>query len=314
MNKIELMSLMQTKGMSLAVLTALSEERPGLIESLAESWDNHGKAKYLLDRQMIARTLDERPSAALIQGLKQVMQIKEWHREKQSPRASAEILAAMSEERAAGIEREQAPVTDALAGILRQAHAKIQKDDLSFQELIRSYGVDANQKDRDGLSLLAVAAQAGADRSVFALFKLGANPHLRDSLGNTPLHWACAMEKSKTAGLFLYHGANVNAMNNMGATPFMMAIARGDETTAKKLLDYRADATMKDRRGNTALHRALLAKNKPMVMFLLDLGMSIDEPNQEGKTAAGLAMRMPEFQAMFQRENAKNVNEKWGWK
>lgn len=59
-----------------------------------------------------------------------------------------------------------------------------------------------------------------------ALLRRGADPNLAvtqdGSLGNTPLHYACLLEKVKHATLLLEYGANPYLQNEHGQTPYKM--------------------------------------------------------------------------------------------
>ena len=215
--------------------------------------------------------------------------------------ASNEILRLISEAAASKAERDQMPVTAAMVGILREVHASLAADNLTALALMRSNAIDFNQKDRDGLTPLAVAAQAGSDKCLFALCKNGANPHLTDSMGNSPLHWACAMKSSKALSVLLYYGANVNSVNDGGVTPLMLACAKSNKDIVQKLLDYGADLRMKDRRGNTVLHKTVSAKNAEIAKFLIDSGADQEEPNTDGHTPWGLALKLPELLNIFSK-------------
>ena len=69
-----------------------------------------------------------------------------------------------------------------------------------------------------------------------ALLRRGADPNLsvaqEGSKGNTPLHYACLLEKVKHATLLLEYGANPYLRNQHGQLPYTMI--PGDATISHK--------------------------------------------------------------------------------
>lgn len=296
MEPVKLKELLEQKGISLAAL--LAQNSP-LFVDLAKNWER----SLVFQRRMNSLLIDGQgadltPAANAC--LRELAREQEAHRLAMIPHAPTPVLKALGEDRVALIERDQMPLTAVLSQRLKEAHQKISKDDLSALVLLRDFSIDLNQKDRDGLTLLALAAQHGSERCLFGLCKNGANPHVPDSMGNGSLHWACAMDKKRAASILLFHGANPNAVNHIGATPLMLSLSRGDLELSQKLLDYGADLRMKDRKGNTALHRVIVSRNKDAIRFMLDCGASLEETNGDGVSGLGMAMRMPELTSFIE--------------
>lgn len=286
--------------------TSLATSRPVLFERLAQSWRWTHKCCKTLDLAFIG-DLDGRPITnreAL--SLRQLSALHTTFRASLNRRAPAELLRKISEDRVSALMRDQMPVTASMSTMLKEAQSMIASDNLALLGFLRSNAIDLNQKDRDGLTSCAIAAQSGSDKCLFALCKNGANPHIGDAMGNTPLHWACAMGQPKAVSVLLYHGANPNAVSDNGVTPLMLALSKSNVELAQKLLEYGADLRMIDRKGNTVLHRAVLAKNFATAQFLLESGASMEEPNLDGSTALGLAMRVPEFGVLFLHEQSRS--------
>lgn len=75
------------------------------------------------------------------------------------------------------------------------------------------------------------------------LLERGADPNVRDSCRNTPLHAAAAYKDSELAEMLLAAGADVNARNEEGDTPLSLAERAGAADTAALLRARGAKAT-----------------------------------------------------------------------
>jgi ankyrin repeat protein len=85
---------------------------------------------------------------------------------------------------------------------------------------------------------LMVAAAEGHLATADELLKLGANVGARNSLGQTPLHFAAGSfwgDKPKVAELLIDHGADAAAADNDGQLPIDYARAKGYEQTVQSL-------------------------------------------------------------------------------
>lgn len=275
------------------------QTRPHLFEQISQSWGSTKVCAHILD--LVSIGVVQGPSLSVKEGesLRQISALHAQYRESLHKLAPRDVLQALGESRAAAAERDQARLTVSMAGILTVAQSMVAADNVEVVSFLQSNFIDLNQKDRDGLTVCAVAAQRGAKDCLLSLFRSLANPNLSDSLGNTPAHWACAMSQSETLGLLLYHGVNPNAANHAGVTPLMLALSKGHMEMSEKLLQYGADMSLADRRGNTALHRALQAKGTEVIRFLLSAGAPTDTCNADGTTPFNLAMLTPEYAVMF---------------
>jgi hypothetical protein len=299
MNKDELLNVLRTHDV---VADRLAESLPDLFDAIAAQWLWTRVCAKTLDGAFIADFSGVPERAQVLTILRQIAHEHAAYRQSLVKTAPKEELRLISEEHAAGLESAQAPLSPSLNAILKEAHSLISKDNLSVLGMLRSNGVSFNQLDRDGLSLLAVAAQSGADKCLFALCKNGANPHLCDSLGNSPLHWACAMNQPKAMSVLLYFGANPNSASYNAVSPLMLTVAKSNVAGAEKLLQSGANLMMKDRRGNTVLHRCVQSKNVEMAKFFVACGSFIDDKNSDGQTPWGLSLRLQEFAGVFNGE------------
>jgi ankyrin repeat protein len=88
------------------------------------------------------------------------------------------------------------------------------------------------------------------------LIEAGANVHLKDIDGNTPLHKACFNENIPILRQLLHQGANINAINHAGETALSLTCSLGLEQTASFLLKQGADFTIPDMDGKLPYDKA----------------------------------------------------------
>lgn len=173
-------------------------------------------------------------------------------------------------------------------------------------QAIKKSIVDCEQKKG---SLLHFSVGQGNVKWVDSLLRDGANPHAKDSLGNTPLHLAAKLPTSALmVEILLGYGAHVQSKNNEGKTPhdliidpeFRPNIAQllkcevgGEsfmsvETTEdvpflrKAFLKYIIDAKGKGK--ENALFVAVESGVKEVVKLLLDDGASVSAQGIDGKS------------------------------
>jgi len=116
------------------------------------------------------------------------------------------------------------------------------------------------------------------------LLKHGADVNAKNSMGETPLHWAAANANPDTAKLLLEHGADVNAKDNMGWTPFHRAAANANPDNAKLLLEHGADVNAKANSGETPLYQTAFYANPDMAKLLLEHGADVNAKTNSGET------------------------------
>lgn len=306
MNAEKLLMLLKGQGQD---VTMLAQNHPTLFDNLADAWERTLVFRRRVEKLYIEGANGVALTPSEMEWVKLLSRAQDSYRQSLTPKADLTVLKALGAEKALTIDLDQKPLTALMAAKLKEAHTKIQKDDLSAIVHLKQNGIDVNQKDRDGITSLSFAAQVGADRCLFGLCRVGANPHVTDSMGNSALHWACANSKGKAASLLLYNGANINASNHMGATALMLALGRNEMELAQRLLDYGADLRLKDRKGNTVLHKALLDRSRERVKFLIECGAPLDEANNEQLTPLGLSLKYPEFNDIFEPLRRKAVEQ-----
>lgn len=143
-----------------------------------------------------------------------------------------------------------------------------------------NHGAQIDCRDKDGNTLLQLAATFDHIALVRLLLERGAAVEVRDSRGATPL-----FESSPQATeLLLAHHASVNAKNHAGQTPLMWAVIEEADANVKLLLRNGADVNARDRGGKTALDYAEEHGNRDCVRLLTQAGASAEHGKRSSPT------------------------------
>ena len=129
--------------------------------------------------------------------------------------------------------------------------------------------------------------------------------NVQNSLGETALAVAAASGSAAEAKLLLEHGADVHLANNKGNTPLIRAAMASGDTgleATEVLLAAGAKVDHQDKEGTTALHFACLCSNVEVVKLLLERGADPLLKNELGRDAmafAGFAAKKDEVMAVL---------------
>jgi len=193
--------------------------------------------------------------------------------------------------------------------------------DLTLLRALIARGVDLNHAHAGMSALIAATRDSwhGRAEAVTVLLTNGADPHLSDAEGNTPLHHAARSTDPSVAALLCDAGALIEARNHEGVTPLGMACASGNWRLAKflithgahtdtdtgeaspallsaaatdaddpagveLLLKHKARANSRDAHGRSALHEAALHGHVGIIQTLLAAGAEVDASDHNGRT------------------------------
>lgn len=111
--------------------------------------------------------------------------------------------------------------------------------------------VDVNMAKTSGFTAVFYAVESATPSILLALLRRGANPNAHvlqeGSRGNTPLHYACLLEKTKHIEILLEHGADPTAQNQHHQTPLQLLPNDAVRSTKVKLLQLFQAAADKKR-------------------------------------------------------------------
>ena len=191
--------------------------------------------------------------------------------------------------------------------------------DLRLLRALIEHKVDVNAL-QDGINPLLAATRDswhGRPEAVMTLLANGADPHITDTDGNTPLHHAARSSDPGVAALLRDAGANLDALNHEGISPLGSACAAGNWRLARFLLErgahaeidggqpallsaaasdeddaagvqlllrHKARVNARDAHGRSALHEAAAADHAEVCSALLEAGAEVNAKAADGRT------------------------------
>ena len=141
----------------------------------------------------------------------------------------------------------------------------------AIKHLLRSYKVDINSRNTNGLTALFAASISGIPDVVEFLIQLGADVNRKNGPprnvgqrnfyieGQTPLHAAAASNHIHILEILLQKGADINAQDRKGQTPLIEAVQFGNPATVEFLLLHNANPNLR----TTTYHTACLLYTSP---------------------------------------------------
>jgi ankyrin repeat protein len=200
-------------------------------------------------------------------------------------------------------------------------HHAARSSDPGVAALLRDAAADIDPINRDGITPLGIACQAGNWRLARFLLERGAKPELpnaapallaaagteeddvagvqlllkhkakadaRDARGRSALNEAARCGHVEIVNTLLAAGADVHARDIDGRTPWLDAARGGHLEVLERLLPHRPDFAIADHDGRDALMLASTADNVTVAIVrrLLDLGLDPARADNDGRRAA----------------------------
>lgn len=157
--------------------------------------------------------------------------------------------------------------------------AAISKLEKFLKTMVES-GLDLNAKNNAGSTPLMESIRANQTNNTRELLKLGANPNLA-SFTDSPLEFAYKNKNFKIFKLLLESGASADA-NTYGVPIIHTIIENNDLTNLKVLLTQKPIIDNPDSEGNTPLMKAVLLSKTALVDSLIKAGANPNVSNSEG--------------------------------
>lgn len=152
-------------------------------------------------------------------------------------------------------------------------------------EFFLKQGLDPLEKNRDGRTVLHVAAESGLDEATLRLLTgKGLKLNDADTFGRQPIHYAAV----KSLQLLTQAGADVNAKDSDDMTPLHLAAQKGNNAITAELLRLSASVFEVDKKGRTPLHLAALYGSESVIDSLLAAGAQKTIRDNDGMTPRDL--------------------------
>ena len=121
------------------------------------------------------------------------------------------------------------------------------------------------------------------------LLSRGADPNVRDTRGNAPLHIAAQLGFQQGAELLLGRRAHVNLTTNSGETPLIIAVQQRNAAMVRLLLAHGADPGLPDRiAGKSARDYAVDDPRAAAVLKIIDESKAEVKKATKPKSGPGL--------------------------
>lgn len=123
-----------------------------------------------------------------------------------------------------------------------------------LNDFIQQFKLNINHRNEKygGKTALHYAVDMCGIEVIKTLLINGADPNIKDNLGNTPLHDAVRLTWEECVKILLKHGADINSVNILGETPFLTSIVHQRYGMTKFLLNYNPDITITNIYGTSA--------------------------------------------------------------
>lgn len=164
-------------------------------------------------------------------------------------------------------------------------------EDANYQSLIKLLQSEpqlVQTRHSLGYSLLHTVAEKAFPEIVKKLFQMGADIHVTDTEGETPLWWAIDGANFSVADFLLDIGADLEIVNNEGHLPIHNTAKYGDIATLDYLISHGVPVDQRTTYGATALHIA--ATHRDMIDYLISKGAEVNAYDDRGWTPLHYAL------------------------
>lgn len=180
---------------------------------------------------------------------------------------------------------------------LHAACKGISENFIIIMQILLEYGAIIDVKDSIGHTPLHYACGCGNIDAIKLLIDHHARLNYQDEGGNTPLHLAAYAGHYDVVKLLLSKNARFDLKDRRDQVPLMKAVEEGHDTIVKLLLENKASLNVKDKSGFYPLHVACKEGRLQCVKTLIEAKANIDQPlDTTGETALHIASSKCQFE------------------
>lgn len=163
---------------------------------------------------------------------------------------------------------------------------------VSILQILISGGAEVNERNKDGVTPLALAIENGVEDHIKFYADHGADINSKDTKGTTPLILALKDSDSSDKVLkLIVNQTNVSSTDSEGNTPLIVAIQNNATLTKiQYIISITDDVNARNADGNTALYLTVLKNRQKVGELLLAKNADIFATNNRSKSPLSLAL------------------------
>ena len=192
----------------------------------------------------------------------------------------------------------------------------IKNNELSALKYYINSGMDPDQMNDYGETLLFVAVYRRNLDAIRFLLDEGADPNISNLDGYYPLQKAIRDRRYNIVEILLEAGAKPNVVNKDGWTPLNSVVGNRKYRTARLILDHGADSDIPNKDGWTPVNIAATNGNDDLTLLLLERKADPDIPNKNGWTPLNGAANNGHYNTsrlLIEHGANPNIVNKDGW-
>lgn len=188
-------------------------------------------------------------------------------------------------------------------------HCAIQSEQTEIMVDLINKGADIHILNSGGRSPLMLAVQNSNDSAVRYLIQRGANPHVVDQKGLSLWHFlnwhSIDTDRNQSiAKELLARKVDIDKQDLQGNTPLHLALENSNKIAIDLVSNHKAKINTRNNQGQTTLIAAVIGQDFDMVKLLISQGVGVNDADKNGRTPLMMAIagNKNEYSDIFRTE------------